>query len=323
MTEFDLTAFRQLTSDDGKSFSDNNRPAQPLNNRQVLVNGVPVVEKTLTTQVLKPSVESDKPATWSYSGSTGPEYWSRVYPECGGKSQSPIDINTFKTFKQSSTPLKLDNYNKLYPSLMEKTKKNVDLSFQGLNKMPWISGGYIPQGERYMFGALHFHWGSNNKVGSEHRLNGFEFPGEAHFVHFNSKYGNLSTAASQPDGLLVLGFFLQVAPKTGPGLSQVADGLRELATGKETVSAGQISVDSILGYIPLHEYFFYQGSLTTPPCSENVLWHMFPSAIKISEKDLGAFRALKNEDGKSFSDNNRPVQELNGRKVLKKRVKYY
>jgi len=228
------------------------------------------------------------------------------------------------TYQRPTIPIMAENYDRLYPAVLEKGKKNVDMGFEGPKQMPWIAGGYIPYGESYEFAGLHMHWGSKNNVGSEHRVEGYEFPGEAHFVHFNRKYLNLTAAADKPDGLLVLGFFLQLAEKSGPGISVIADGLRSLTqTGNSEVNIGKLSIDAILGHIPLVEYFFYQGSLTTPPCTENVLWHVFSTPIQISQRDLDAFRNLKNKDGESFSDNNRPVLPLNGREVLRNVLKKY
>jgi len=284
----------------------------------------PVQQNSQSEQIVETAEDEVESPKWSYSGPTGPNYWPKVYPECGGKSQSPINIQPYMTYQRPGIPIVAENYDRLYPTILEKGKKNVDLGLEGHKQKPWIAGGYIPMGESYEFANLYFHWGSNNSVGSEHRFGGYEFPAEAHFVHFNRKYGNLTNAADKPDGLLVLGFFLQIAKKSGPGMSVIADGIRSLdKTGNSEVDLGKLSIDAVLGHIPLVEYFFYQGSLTTPPCTENVLWHVFSNTIQISQRDLDAFRDLKKADGKSFSDNNRPVLPLNGRKVLRNVIKHY
>ena len=63
---------------------------------------------------------------------------------------------------------------------------------------------------RYEFAQFHWHWGSVSTQGSEHTIDGKEYPAEIHFVHFNKKYGDISTAVSKSDGLAVLGFFYEV-----------------------------------------------------------------------------------------------------------------
>lgn len=62
----------------------------------------------------------------------------------------------------------------------------------------------------YNFAEIHFHWGYNSSTGSEHSVkNGF-YAMEAHMVHFNSKYPNLTVAAESgdPSALAVLGIFI-------------------------------------------------------------------------------------------------------------------
>ena len=56
-------------------------------------------------------------------------------------------------------------------------------------------------------------------------------------------------------------------------------------------------------------YYRYDGSLTTPPCSEGVKWIVLTTPIEMSEAQIAAFKAI-------IHDNNRPVQPLNGRKLL-------
>jgi carbonic anhydrase len=53
----------------------------------------------------------------------------------------------------------------------------------------------------------------------------------------------------------------------------------------------------------------YDGSLTTPPCSEGVKWVVMTTPIQLSKEQVAAFTTI-------IRDNNRPVQALNGRTVL-------
>ena len=57
---------------------------------------------------------------------------------------------------------------------------------------------------------MHFHWGADDSVGSEHTVDGKSYAGEMHLVHYNSKYGNYSNALNHADGLAVLGVWLRV-----------------------------------------------------------------------------------------------------------------
>ena len=79
---------------------------------------------------------------------------------------------------------------------------------------------------RFNFLQLHWHWGSNSSQGSEHTLNGKEFPIEIHLVHVNTKYLDENGAPTndnlvQPDGLAVLGVFYEISEEDNAGLTDV------------------------------------------------------------------------------------------------------
>jgi carbonic anhydrase len=59
-------------------------------------------------------------------------------------------------------------------------------------------------------------------------------------------------------------------------------------------------------------YYAFEGSLTTPPCSENVRWQVLKEPLEVSGEQLAAFRKL-------YPMNARPTQPLNGREVLESR----
>ncbi len=64
------------------------------------------------------------------------------------------------------------------------------------------------------------------------------------------------------------------------------------------------------GLLPKHQHYFrYMGSLTTPPCSEGLIWTVFRSPIEASPEQIRHFAAV-------FPMNARPVQQLNRRFVL-------
>ena len=73
-----------------------------------------------------------------------------------------------------------------------------------------FSGGHFPQGVTYQLVQIHWHWGLNNSVGSDHLLNGISYPLELHMVHYNEKYANMEEALEHPDGMAVNAFLYQV-----------------------------------------------------------------------------------------------------------------
>jgi len=254
---------------------------------------------------------------WSYSGDTGPLFWPSLYPDCGGQAQSPIDIPLIKVKKSVAKPLKFHGYDKPLLAFLEKTDHNVDLKLKDNQVAPSVSGGYL-NGDEYEFVQLHLHWGRNDKVGSEHWLMGHEFPGEIHFVHYNKKYGSIGEAVTEADGLLVLGFFLEIDRESYHGMQRIANGMRQLKWGN-TTTLGPLVLNSIVGG-PINpvNYVFYKGSLTTPPCSESVSWHVFLDSIRISQRDLSFIRTARDLKGNLISGNDRPVLPINGRQVLVK-----
>ena len=91
---------------------------------------------------------------------------------------------------------------------------------------------------RFNFLQLHWHWGSNSSQGSEHTLNGKEFPIEIHLVHVNTKYLNDDGSPSvenlnQPDGLAVLGVFYEISEEDNDGLTTVLDKVAMIQTANQ------------------------------------------------------------------------------------------
>ena len=69
----------------------------------------------------------------------------------------------------------------------------------------------------YNLVQFHFHWGSEDSLGSEHAVNGEKADAELHLVHLNSKYSDVTEALANKDGLAVLGIFLKQSDRKAPG----------------------------------------------------------------------------------------------------------
>ena len=193
----------------------------------------------------------------------------------------------------------------------------VKLNLGSNDGTPMILDGSLPSGEKFAFAQLHLHWGSDSFRGSEHRLAGQEFPAEIHLVHWNTKYPDFPTAAQQSDGLAVAGFFLQVSDKTNDNYVPVINGLIKLAGQPDyfDVDIGTLSLRSLLPTPGAADHLHYKGSLTTPPCTENVFWNVFLDPINISEEQLNTIRGLRRENNQLLSDNYRPPMPSNGRPI--------
>uniref|UniRef100_UPI001A9970C4 LOW QUALITY PROTEIN: carbonic anhydrase-like n=1 Tax=Gasterosteus aculeatus aculeatus TaxID=481459 RepID=UPI001A9970C4 len=180
--------------------------------------------------------------------------------------------------------------------------------------LPALTGG--PISGTYRLKQFHFHWGASDDRGSEHTINGIKFPCELHLVHWNTKYPSFGDAASQPDGLAVLGVFLKIGA-ANPRLQKVLDALDAINTkGKQTTFSNFDSKTLLPGSL---DYGTYDGSLTTPPLLESVTWIVLREPISVSPAQMAKFRSLLfSGDGdapRCMVDNYRPCQALKGRQV--------
>ncbi|XP_068278219.1 carbonic anhydrase 9 [Nyctibius grandis] len=247
---------------------------------------------------------------WSYEDR---EHWGVDYPDCAGTVQSPININTAKTvFSPQLRPIQLSGYS-LPANEKLRLRNNGHTVLLELPGSLAITGGYAQQ---YRAVQLHLHWGSPSGPGSEHTVNRHRFAAEIHVVHYNTKYDSFQEAMVHPDGLAVLGAFLEVGPRENPYYQEILEHLYEIQReGEEVLVPGF----NIAGLLPanLKLYFHYNGSLTTPPCYQTVKWTVFNQTMLLSHEQMSMLvMSLRNDDSKPLQNNYRPVQDLHGRRVL-------
>ena len=154
----------------------------------------------------------------------------------------------------------------------------------------------------FSFKQFHFHWGTNSDQGSEHCVNGNSYAAEIHFVHTN--------ASGAQDENAVIGAFCQVD-------SECRDKCWEkIQIPKENGKVIEVTDINICSYIPSDlDYYHYKGSLTTPPCSENVLWYVIKQPLKVPEEFLMRMRQMKEPAGRMLTFNHRLCKPLYGRSV--------
>ncbi|NWY06326.1 CAH9 anhydrase, partial [Nothoprocta ornata] len=232
---------------------------------------------------------------------------------CGGAMQSPININTAETvFSPQLRPIQLAGYS-LSSKEMLKLKNNGHTVVLELPELLAIAGGYTQQ---YKAVQLHLHWGSPSGPGSEHTVDNHRFPAEIHVVHYNTKYDNFKEAMVHPDGLAVLGAFLQVGPRENPYYQQILEHLYKIEGEDEEVFVPGFN---IAGLLPanLNLYFQYNGSLTTPACYQTVKWTVFNQTVQLSQDQISLLvTTLRGDDDSPLQNNFRGVQKLHGRHVL-------
>ncbi|XP_017314972.1 carbonic anhydrase 4 [Ictalurus punctatus] len=243
----------------------------------------------------------------------GPAAWNEVNSVCGGNRQSPINIVTKKTKKESSlTAFKFTGYDKIFTSMLKNNGRTVSLDIP--------LGATVSEGNllhTYNAIQLHFHWGNNGSPGSEHTLDGEQYPMELHILHLKDTYIAVEDALNDTTGQAILGFFFEESDSENKEYSAFIAALAQVQDAEGQTELA-ISLNSlILSERMLGAYYRYEGSETTPGCSETVIWTMFEQPIPLSRDQLAAFSTLKFNGGKPMVDTFRPVQPRKGRVVYR------
>lgn len=253
-------------------------------------------------------------ANWGYKADNGPQKWHQDYPVANGCRQSPINIVTSTAESTQFPPLQC-KYTQTTGLTVLNTGSSwkVDLPAEGSS----LTGGAL-QGE-YKAWQMHAHWGSCAGKGSEHTVDGAEYDAEFHIVHYNTKYGAPGEAADKPDGLAVLGVFIKVGA-AHPEFEKLVAALKQVK-GKGQTSGIEGSVDPA-NFLPENKCFYnYEGSLTTPPLLESVIWTVFRDPITFSQEQMEVMRALtfsgesEGDARDCMVDNYRPPCPIGQRKV--------
>lgn len=219
---------------------------------------------------------------WSYEGATGPAEWGKLKPEfgaCAGRSnQSPIDIS--RTIDAVLPPIAI---------------RYAAGGTEVVNNGHTVQANFRPgsaitvDGIAFELKQFHFH------APSENRVTGKSYPLEAHLVHAD-KDGHLAVVAV---------FFAEGAPNR----TIAAVWERMPQSGAKNDLAAPVSA---AGLLPANrDYYRFNGSLTTPPCSEGVRWLVMKHAVTASRAQIEQFRKTL-----GFA-NNRPVQPVFARPVLR------
>jgi carbonic anhydrase len=215
-------------------------------------------------------------AHWGYEGPHGPQHWGDTYAACRGAAQSPVDIRQTQP-ATSGAPIAFD-YRASALSVVN-NGHTIQVDYEPGSS---ITVG----GTRYELLQFHFH------RPAEERVQGRVYPLDAHLVH-RAADGTLAVVAV---------LFNDGAPQ--PTIDAIWRHLPRTAGEQRTVSNVMINA---AGLLPAdRSYYAYTGSLTTPPCSENVRWHVLKTPSSVSNLQLHLF---------PFPMNARPVQPLNGRVV--------
>ncbi|XP_077106165.1 carbonic anhydrase 6 [Ranitomeya variabilis] len=253
---------------------------------------------------------------WTYQeGDVDEANWGKKYPLCAATHQSPVDIQRKKVVHNPELgPLNLSGYEG--PLHGQFRISNNGHSVQ-IELPPTMK---ISKGLPYIYTAvqMHLHWGGLDleTSGSEHTVDGMRYMAELHIVHYNSQlYKTFDEAKDKPNGLAVLAFLYADGHFENTYYSEVISRLAKIRyAGQET----EIKTINPLAMLPedLDNYYRYQGSLTTPPCTENVLWTVFDSHIILSQNQIKLLEGtLLDWHNNTLRNDYRHAQPLNDRVV--------
>ncbi|XP_051138553.1 alpha carbonic anhydrase 4-like [Andrographis paniculata] len=233
------------------------------------------------------SLEVEDEFSYDVNAPNGPQNWGNLNPDwilCGtGRSQSPINIISRQAVVQPSLG-ELNQHYRPAPAVLKNTGHDMEVEWSE------YAGGVVIGGTFFLLVQCHWH------ISSEHAIDGERKPLELHIVHKSS------------EGYTAVVAFRYNLGERDHFLEQFIPYL-QFAT-QEGVNVGVVNPSDI-GFSH-EEYYRYNGSLTTPPCSENVTWTVFTSEKTVS---LEQIQALNDAAGNGEIGNARPNQPINGRTI--------
>ena len=220
---------------------------------------------------------------WSYEGSNGPQAWGQLKPDfnlcASGKRQSPINIEDSATLQGPAEAI-MFAYAPSGASVLN-NGHTIQVDVAGDNRI-------VVRGTEFKLLQFHFHHPS------EERVNYQSFAMVAHLVH-RSAEGQLAVVAVLLD-----------PGAANPLVNKVWTYMPLEANDRVRMPQGLLELNELL---PKDQrYYQFMGSLTTPPCSEGVLWMVLKQPVTVSREQLRLFTQL-------FPNNARPVQQVNGRAI--------
>ncbi len=221
---------------------------------------------------------------WGYNGHVAPEFWgdlSSEYAVCkGGRNQAPIDITGMTE-------------SELSPIVFQYKSVPLDIINNGHTvQINYAPGSSITvDGHTYNLLQFHFHTPSENSV------DGRSFPMEGHLVHGDAD-GNLA----------VIGLLFEEGTEN-PFIASLWANMPAKAGEHKVVSEMSINVEDMLPAD--RSYYRFNGSLTTPPCSEGVRWMVLKNSVPVAAAQAKQFNVVMG------GNNNRPIQPLYSRPILK------
>lgn len=226
---------------------------------------------------------------FSYGGDTNPTKWDELDPywdKCGtGTEQSPINLRSSLLGSILSPAANIQfNYQTVSGFAIQNNGHTIQVNYPETSP---VSSSITVDGEKYELVQFHFH------TPSEHLLEGQAAALELHLVHRNNQ-GKLA----------VVGVMIEKGTSINSSLKTVFDNMPQ----QEGINMANGTLNAS-NFLPANKsYYTYEGSLTTPPCSQGVKWIVLKNPLVTSSEQIKAFTKI-------YQVNARPTQDLNSRRV--------
>ncbi|XP_068631422.1 carbonic anhydrase 6-like [Battus philenor] len=245
---------------------------------------------------------------WDYQSQTE---WKKIFPECGGRMQSPVDLPVQGYYRaKGARKLLFTNFDvKPEKITIKNDGKRIFLYGIWNSKLVPVVHGGAAHSRRYLFHSLSITWPS------EHTVGGLQYPMESQAIHISSEYKSmqeaLDAAPSDPQAFLGIVNIYKYGDHTQQGLKEIFD----VVLKDNTLDASGIFHPLNIFIPPFKDYTSYQGSLTMPPCTESVLWLVRARSLPVTRTLISAVHRLRDPYGEPQRFAVRMTQPLNDRKL--------
>ncbi|KAM7534767.1 hypothetical protein Aperf_G00000117750 [Anoplocephala perfoliata] len=273
-------------------------------------------------------------AHWSYTNpDSSPNKWGEVGNKmCDGVRQSPVALASGQAFYDAKlkpvTIYQDGNFTDAEPFTMTNNGHTLMVSLPSCKYFLQLNG---KEDKKFCITQFHFHWGANNSVGSEHSISGEFFPLEMHIVAYDrTSYNTFEEASKGVNGLAVLGLvfhedkLIPIQNTMLHNMGQFLQKTNDIIVPASSTTLAPFPAKALLSIGNANRrYFRYDGSLTTPPCTENVYWTVISQALPVRSEQLEAMRNLEypgTETVTKMANNYRKPKTINPDSVVVPRV---